>query len=249
MKFCNTYNVRSSEISPEFLMKDYFAGMYFQECFAEYCAARKVAGYDISELGLTWLTSDNRAEFFQPMPFWRSEVKITTWIYKRTPVRIFVNFTAESEGRKIAQGSAIQLIADAKSHRPQRVDLVADKFDLDPETIFDNDDFGKIEMFDNGCCSTEGMNSITQVVRFDDLDFNMHLNNVRYIPRGLEAIDVNYRLCHRLKSYRIKYEKEAKFGDEIESIVTRRGDDFSHLLRRSCDGEQICQMYSHWEPR
>ena len=90
---------------------------------------------------------------------------------------------------------------------------------------------------------------IVQTVRFDELDFNMHLNNVRYIPRALEAIDKDYRICHMLKSYRIRFEHEAFYGDEIESILTRRGDAFTHLLRRRRDGAVLCAMETLWQER
>lgn len=53
MKFARTYNVRSSEITPEYTLKDYYIGMYFQECFAEYVSSKKLAAFDLIKLGLT----------------------------------------------------------------------------------------------------------------------------------------------------------------------------------------------------
>lgn len=39
MKFEKTYPVRAAEMSPEYRLKKYYVGMYFQECFAEYAAS------------------------------------------------------------------------------------------------------------------------------------------------------------------------------------------------------------------
>ena len=69
MKFSRIYNVRSSEITPEYKLKEFYIGMYFQECFAEYMASKGLAAYDLAKSGQTWLTSDVQIDYLQEMPF------------------------------------------------------------------------------------------------------------------------------------------------------------------------------------
>lgn len=250
MKFRNTYRVRSSEITPDYEMREYYVGMYFQECFAEYAVAHKCAAPDLAKLGLTWITMGGAVKFFPPMPVWRDPVEVSAWVCEIGGVKIRTNFEAACGGRKIACGSTVNFIADLQTHKPQKASSVAGMLEVCKDSVDIPDHaFEKIEMFDNGCCASEGMNMIVQTVRFDELDFNMHLNNVRYIPRALEAIDKDYRICHMLKSYRIRFEHEAFYGDEIESILTRRGDAFTHLLRRRRDGAVLCAMETLWQER
>ena len=201
MKYRTSYAVRAAEMNPDYTLKAHYVGMYFQECFAEYAASRNVAAFDVEKRGLTWLTSDVRMEFVGQMPRWRELVDVDVWLHKTTAARMYVNFRMYHGSSEIARGATIQLIADINTRRPVRAEQIAEAFDLAPDVVFD-DPFGKITQFDNGCCASEGMSQTIQTVRFDDLDFNHHLNNVRYIPRGLEAIPIDYRLSHRLVSCR-----------------------------------------------
>ena len=245
MKFRSVYRVRSSEMTPDYLLKDYYVGMYFQECFAEYAAARKCAAYDVAADGLTWLTVEGGVEFFPPMPFWRCPVEVSVWVYKIGAVRMRTNFEAHCDGRRIARGYSINLMADLNTHRPQKSAVVAGRFETCGEDVFPEAESAcKIDMSDGAPV----VGRLVQTVRFDDLDFNMHLNNVRYIPRALEALDLDYRLAHSLKSYRIKFEREARFGDEIESVAAGGSGVFSHLLRRVSDGAPLCAMRTFWQP-
>ncbi len=240
MKFVKIYRVRSSEITPEYLLKEYFAGMYFQECFAEYATSKNAAAFDVAKSGLTWLTSHARAKFFHPMPFWRSEVEVSSWVRKAGAARMFVNFEARHENRVVAIGESVQLIADAETHRPRKISEIAGRFETEYEDVF-SEPFGNFSS-DFDCDNPE----TAQAVRFDDLDFNMHLNNVKYIPRALEALDLNFRISHSLLGYRIKYEKEARFGDRIESFASGKNGVFRHLLRNEKDGSKLCEMESYW---
>ncbi len=248
MKFTRTYSVRGSEINPDYTLKDYYLGMYFQECFAEYAASKGAAAYDVAKIGLTWITSDIRMEFFPPMPLWRDSIGVSVWIHKTGAARMFVNFKAECGNKTLAKGASIQLIADMETHKPQKLGRIAGLFEIDSEHVFEGEHFDKIGQFDNGCCADFGMTQTTQTVRYDDLDFNMHLNNVRYIPRALEAVPIEYRLSHSLMGYRIKFEREAKFGDEITSICTKRGNSFTHRLYNAKSGISLCGMQTDWKP-
>ena len=246
MTFSRTYGVRSSEITPNYTLKEYYVGMYFQECFAEYAASRGVAAYDVSKDGLTWITSDVRIDFSGDAPFWREKIDMEVWVWKTTTARIYVDFFARRGGAEIARGSSIQLIADAKTHRPVRADKYAEKFDLREFSVFGGENLEKI-----GVSGTLTENSETfetaQAVRFDDLDFNLHLNNVKYVPRALESMPAGYRLSHKLISYRIKFLHEAFFNDTVVSTVSISGLECLHTLARKSDGVQLCLMKSLWK--
>lgn len=249
MKFRKSYAVRAAEMNPDYTLKSHYVGMYFQECFAEYAAAKSVAAYDVAKNSLTWLTSDVKMEFVGDMPVWREAVDVEVWLRKFTAARMYVDFRMYHGGGEIARGATVQLLADLNTHRPVRAETVVGRFELDADCVFPDENFAKIVPFDNGCCASEGMSQTVQVVRFDDLDFNGHLNNVRYIPRALEAIPIEYRLSHVLSECRLKYEREAKFGDEILSVCTRRNNSFTHELVRQSDSVRLCSMFSSWSRR
>lgn len=247
MKFARTYNVRSSEITPEYTLKDYYIGMYFQECFAEYVSSKKLAAFDLIKLGLTWLTSDVRIDFLKPTPFWRETVDMSVWFRKTTPARIYIDFSASHNGEEIAKGSSVQLIADAQSHKPVKVSEFVEKMQPLEVSVFPNETFGKIPPLEK---PKEAENYETsQIVRFDDVDFNRHLNNVKYVPRALEALPLEYRLSHRLVSYRIKFLKETLYNDTVVSTAAKAGDECRHILRRQSDGTPLAEMLSVWDAK
>ena len=242
MKFLRTYSVRSSEIDPFYRLKDFYIGFYFQEAFAEYAASKELAAYDVAKLGLTWLTTDVRIDFSGKMPLWRDRVEMAVWLWKAGGVRICMNFSATANGAEIARGCGVNLIADAKSRKPVRAAEFAARFVQCEEPVFEDETFGKIVPIEEGE-TTE----TSQVVRFDDLDFNRHLNSVKYVPRALEAVPIEYRLAHPLKSYRIKYERETFFNDHVKSSAVRAGNEIYHALTRPSDGARLCSVRTLWK--
>lgn len=251
MKFVRTYGVRSSEMNPDYSLKEYFLGMYYQECFAEFCAERGVAAYDVARAGLTWLTSASRVDFTSPlMPLWRQRVRMEVWLSRTTGVKMFSDWRAYSEDTEIARGRSVQLVADLKTHRPVRAASVAERLGTDPDSVFDETAVGHFAIPSDAQNSPQtSAGSTVQKVRFDDLDFNLHLNNVRYIPRALESVDIAYRHTHRLASYEVKYERETKFGDSVASSCLQTADTFYHTLARESDNAVLCRVKTSWLPR
>lgn len=245
MKFSRIYNVRSSEITPEYKLKEFYIGMYFQECFAEYMASKGLAAYDLAKSGHTWLTSDVQIDYLQEMPFWREPVEIQVWVRQISAIRIYVDFEAMHKSSIIACGSSIQLIADKSTHHPIKNAVLPciSSISTTKEMALPNTDFKKIDPFYGEYSET------SQVVRYDDLDFNMHLNNVKYVPRALESIPQEFRNNHSLKMYRIKFMRETFFNNTVISEAYRNGNAIFHRLTRKEDGEELCRMESMWDQK
>ena len=243
MRFSRIYNVRSSEITPEYKLKEFYIGMYFQECFAEYMASKGLAAYDLAKSGQTWLTSDVQIDYLQEMPFWREPVEMQVWVRQISAIRIYVDFEAIHKSSVIARGSSIQLIAEKSTHHPIKNATIASisSLSLIHESALPGVEFKKIDPFGGEYSKT------SQVVRYDDLDFNMHLNNVKYVPRALESIPQEFRNSHTLKEYRIKFMRETFFNNTVSSEAFRDGNRIFHRLARVEDGVELCRMESLWE--
>ena len=209
-KFKRVYRVRGTEIAPDYTMRRNFAACYFQEAFAELCASKKLAAYDLQRNGRTWLIMDINIEFLSPeMPFWRDEVAVEAWAYKTTPLYLIMNFQMSSNGRPVAKASYASIVVDEATRKPQRISELAGSFDLIDEPVFDVEDFGKIQPFGDpvGRCFKE--------VSSAEVDFNNHLTNMQYPPSAFEAIPLDYRMGRNLRAYRVKFIKEALLGDII----------------------------------
>lgn len=144
-KFSNTYAVRSLEISPNYRLQREYAGFYFQEIFAEFCASKKMAGYDMARMGLTWLISDTEISYSpNEMPFWREKVELEVEAVEITPLFFNVAFRMRSSGLNVANGKYRTLIADAKTHKPKKFTDFIDRF---PNISAQKTDFEKFEIY------------------------------------------------------------------------------------------------------
>lgn len=243
-KFTKSYKVRGTELDQTYKMRKIFAASYFQECYAEKCASLGLAAYDVQKLGLTWIIADMRMDFLSDaMPFWREEVEVSIWPSSKSPLFMAVDFVISTNGRGIAQGSTNWLLADDATHRPIRISPHADGFEVLPEKIFENERFAKFEE-PSGAKAGE----LERAVPSSEVDFNGHLTNVQYAPTAIEAVPLDYRLGHELKSYRIKFMREAFLGERILSeAFDGGGGRFSHSIKRTSDGALLCRMESLWQ--
>lgn len=240
------YRVRGTELDESYRMKKIFAAAYFQECFAEACASRKVAGYDMQKDGMTWLVTDFRIDFLSDtMPFWRDEIEAAAWTSAKTPLFLTVDFSVSANGSEFAVGSSNWLAADNATHKPARLSPHGDKFEIHPRKIFDGEKFRK---FETGPFPKAG--EIERVIPSSEVDFNSHLTNTQYAPAALEAVPLDFRKAHALRSYRIKFMREALLGDRIiAEAFDCGGGKFFHTMTRQGDGAVLCHMESLYSRR
>lgn len=240
-KFSNTYAVRGSEIATDYRLRNFYVSFYFQECFAEYTASKKMAGYDMAKVGLTWLISDVSVEICGRLPFWRAPVTVEIWTYDINQIFVTLNFTLKENGNIFAKGACRALIADTANHKPQRLGDYEKNFAKIDEPGFDNDPFKRLEL------SGSRIGQTLQVVRVADLDFNMHLNNVRYLPRMFESMPSEITSSRRLAEYQIRYLQEAHLDEKILSETFEDKDGtYYHRLTRASDNELVSVMKSVW---
>ena len=239
-KFSNIYSVRSPEITPQYRLRRECVGFYFQEVFAEFCAAKEMAGYDMARIGLTWLIADAQIEYFEgDMPFWREKVETSIETAEISPLFFNAVFEMRCGGRLCASGKYRSLIADAKTRRPKKFSEFAGKFPNAENRKIDFEKFG---------IQGEKIAQVAQKVRLPDLDFNRHLNNVRYLPRAIESIPEEIREQKILRKSLVKFVKEARMGDVIVSETFAISEnEYCHKLTRERDGAALCLAKTLWQ--
>lgn len=111
--------------------------------------------------------------------------------------------------------------------------------------------------FDTSNCLPHAKNklpALTQVdcqkefiVHWHDMDFNEHLNNVRYMQWIFETVD--YYLLHtgQLEELNIVYKAECYWKDTVQ-VSTQKVDEktYLHRLIRLSDGEEIALAQTFW---
>lgn len=90
--------------------------------------------------------------------------------------------------------------------------------------------------------------SLDFIVRWHDLDYNDHLNNMYYLQWMLEALPDELLSHGRLRAFDIQYRAEAQWKDhartEVQHLPNGR---MLHRLVRSDDGKDLALALSEWE--
>jgi acyl-ACP thioesterase len=85
------------------------------------------------------------------------------------------------------------------------------------------------------------------IVNWHDMDFNEHLNNVRYMQWVFETIDGYTKYSQQLASLDIIYKQECHWKDTVR-VKTQQIDNqkYRHQLIRLSDEEEIARCETNW---
>lgn len=85
-------------------------------------------------------------------------------------------------------------------------------------------------------------------VRYDDLDFNNHVNNTVYITWAMEVLDYEFRVSHKLKNMDIYFKHDVKYGDDIVSQVKYDRENLvtEHVIKNSKTNDELCLIKAEY---
>jgi acyl-CoA thioesterase FadM len=242
MKNTTEYKVRTIEIDPHYRVKPYHLCSYAQDAVAGWLADLGFASYDLQAEGQTWILTGMYTSYARELPRWREELTVEIWARAARSFQFFIDFTISCIQSVYARGTSSWTVMDEESRRPVKRPDIAAALPITAEEACPAVSLRKIDSFD-GQCTEFG-----RTVHSYDIDFNGHLNNVRYIGGALEAIPLSYRRQKSLASLHIKYLREAVQGDYITCHSFYRndgGERFYHRLFNQ-NGEEVAAMNTQW---
>lgn len=241
------FAVRSHEIYPDYRLKPYHFLSYFQDAVSQFFAGYGRASFDLQREGKSWIITRLRMELLNPMPVWRDEVTLEIWVRKKEGFRLSIDFRVLDEGDVlIGRGTSIWGVIDEAMRRPRPLKGNADIIPVNPHEALPGFSFRKLPVIEGKPLVIE------QPVRSYDVDFNNHLNNVRYLAAGVEAIPLDYRNRHVLKDAEIDFIEEARYGEmiRVESVPSLDNNGtFFHRLLQAESGHEFCRMITTWEEK
>lgn len=158
------------------------------------------------------------------LPSWGSTVQVSTWQRGVRRLVFIRDFVLSTNGRTFAVVSSEWLVADLKTHRPQRPDRL-----LPPELVppltdpcFELPEQNPVQHKLSEAARPVGRRS----AYYSDIDRNRHMNNTRYITWLTDALaswksydPTALRPRHQLRELTVQFVSEALPGQTADLLV------------------------------
>ncbi|MFC2136604.1 acyl-[acyl-carrier-protein] thioesterase [Bacteroidota bacterium] len=187
---------------------------FFQEVawhHAEYCGF----GYsDLMKNNQFWVLSGLTIEVYE-YPDWDDIIQVYTWPKGMERLFALRDFCMKKNGKTFCNGTTNWLILDIKTYRPQKPEIVFNKF-IDFIAIDAIREMpAKISLPDIKS------NTFQIEASYSDVDVNKHVNNVKYIEWTLDVLYnqlIDNKVINKLT---INFISESKINDIIQLFVSK----------------------------
>ena len=192
---------------------------YFQDIACEHAS---IIGPTIdilsSEYRVAWILMRMRVEIDR-LPSIYEKVKVSTW-----PIGENVLFDrdytiTDKDGKKIVKSASTWILMDLDKR-----ELVKKRpFDFIPMNLWEERALNvkplKIKL------PGEPIYQFEKIISFSDLDYNMHLNNAKYLDYISDSLDLETHQNFDVKVIDINYSNEARLGDKLTVNKLISGED------------------------
>ena len=149
----------------------------------------------------------------------------------------------DASGNLVARASSTWLLMDTNRRRPTRLpQLILDAEPYLPDAVhrLPQPDF---KLDPPGEPVGEALDFR---VGYHDLDFNDHLNNVRYVPWMLESLPPEILADGELTRLELQYIQEVLYGTTLQSVRSAQAADgsYAHELRQ--EERAVARMRTYW---
>ena len=168
--------------------------------------------------GMAWVITRMKVEIYD-YPKMNDEIVVTTHPGEVNRF-LFPRFYEiyDRKGKLLVSASSIWVVIDMNTRRVLTKPFGDRKFPSESH----KDDLPLPEKF----LLTDLTKFEDRKVRYNDIDLNGHLNNIKYIEYILDTKDINFYNKYMIKSINVAYEKEVKEGEYV-ALFTGGDKDFA----------------------
>lgn len=217
---------------------------FFQDIAGNHATVLNLGIGQLNRDSKTWVLSRLKVEV-QSYPVSGDTVKVETWpsgVDGLFAMRCFRLWTPE--GNLLVRAVSAWVIIDLKSRRPVRIPAQVAKLGRPEESVLAMDLRASL----NEPKATG--HDKTFRVRWGDMDVNRHVNNVRYIEWGLEALPHEFLEMNELESFEIQFKAECAHEDMVTSVAGEIDSGiYAHGIKKDPDGEILALMETRWKSR
>jgi medium-chain acyl-[acyl-carrier-protein] hydrolase len=202
----------------------------------------------LSSRHLSWMIVQTRAQIIKP-PVWRTRVQVTTWpseMGRLLSRREFI--LADEKGQPFLTATTLWAFMNTQKRRVTRVPAeVGDAYSVFEERALE----GPFRRPAH-CANPQYEKSF--VIRRWEIDFNGHVNNLRYLDWMLETLPDEVWEGYYICGLNIRYQKEAGPAGGVQALAVELTADsqtqrsFAHEIRLKDTGEPIAVAETAWTP-
>ena len=181
--------------------------------------------YDVPKTGKTWIVVDWKLRVLR-RPRYGEDVMVRTWGRKTQGLISFRDFEIRSDNELCAVATSKWMLIDLVTRKPIEItNDIIDAFGIHNELeVFIDEEFETIKPLDTYD------KELKINIRKSDLDFNNHVNNIKYFDYLNElGFNKNYN------DVRISYLKEIKEDEDVSIYMSEVEDTDHYLIKNSND--------------
>lgn len=203
----------------------------------------KLSVWDLEQYAVSWVLLYMYVDFFR-RPVLGESLEILTFPSGVDRLYTYRDFSVfDAGGAPVARASSTWLLMDTERRRPARLPqliLDAEPYLPTPPHRLPPPDF-KLDAPAEWAGEPR-----TFRVGYHDLDFNEHLNNVRYVPWMLESLPLETLSEGELRRMELQYIQEVRYGATLQSVRSAAADNaFTHELRQ--EERAVARMQTYWK--
>ncbi len=239
------FPVRSSEIDPNKMLAVPALLQLLHETAMQHVRNLGISVFDLEPLGLAWVLM-RQSLYINRLPVLGEQVRVFT--YPSGHERLFTYrdyFLYDQNGDCLATSSSTWFMMDL--HTRKAVAMAPPVLAL---LNTQTQPLPQLERCPSRLPALDTPDTTTTFeVRWYDLDFNGHLNNVVFSRWMLESLPEQHHRGYALEQFQIHYKAEAALGDILAGQTSKgEANAFLHRLVRTSDQKEVAIATSFWKP-
>ncbi len=238
-----TVNVRAIDADLNNKLKVSSIFNYMQNSAAAHADSMHFGFKDLYKKGLLWVLSWVKIEF-EDYPKFEDSIKVETWPKGHYKLYALRDFLLKDSGDNIfSRATTAWLLINAETKRI--TDLSALPGDIPYQT-----ELHALKELPSKIVAGGKESVLTERIRYSDIDVNRHVNNAKYIESILDCYPEDHHMTNKIKSIKISFLSETKFGDELEFRIDKNaGENGAHIIEgiNKATGKPVVISIIDWQ--
>ena len=205
--FRKIYHIPASAVDRFDRLKPSHILDYLQEVAGDHCALLGTTRQELTQKGLFWAVLRHRVQI-ERLPRAGENITVETWPMPTTRTaypRAAVAYDAQ--GNVLFRSISLWVLMD----EAQRTMVLPGKSGVTVDGMLTGSELA----VPGSIAPKQFTNRETRSVRFNDLDWNGHMNNCRYLDWVTDTLPSAFHECHSAREFTVCYLSEAREGEAL----------------------------------